>query len=208
MTAKAHYYVVWKGRRSGVFSSWEECRAQVDGYPGAQYKGFAFLREAKQAVKRSYADYVQSNGRTEGQARIVQAALIAESYSVDAACSGSPGRLEYRGVYTPTRKEIFHMGPFPQGTNNIGEFLALVHALNYLKQKKINAPIYSDSRNAIGWVRQKRCKTTLIENKVNAPLFELIRRAEAWLRENNVENPILKWPTHLWGEIPADFGRK
>ena len=62
--------------------------------------------------------------------------IIKESIAVDAACSGNPGNMEYRGVYTKTKEQIFHQGPFPQGTNNIGEFLALVHGLAFFKKRR------------------------------------------------------------------------
>lgn len=42
----------------------------------------------------------------------------------------------------------------------------------------------------------------------NKSVFDLIERAEAWLNANTWQNPILKWDTENWGEIPADFGRK
>ena len=116
--------------------------------------------------------------------------------------------MEYRGVYVATGLEVFRIGPMEQGTNNIGEFLALVHGLALLKKMGNNMPIYSDSRNAMLWVKQKQCKTKLERNAVNAPIFDLIARAEAWLHNNHYDNRIIKWETDQWGEIPADFGRK
>jgi ribonuclease HI len=127
---------------------------------------------------------------------------------VDAACSGSPGPLEYRGLHTDTGKEVFRPGPYANGTNNIGEFLAIVHALAWLKEKARVMPVYSDSETAIAWVKAKRCKTELRRDERNAPLFELIARAKAWLAENPDHSQVLKWDTHAWGEIPADFNRK
>ena len=131
-----------------------------------------------------------------------------ESLAVDAACSGNPGKMEYRGVYLRSREEVFHMGPLEQGTNNVGEFLAIVHGLALMKQKGLSLPIYSDSANAISWIKQKKCKTKLVRNDKNDYIFELIARAEKWLHENSYTNPVYKWETRDWGEIPADFGRK
>jgi ribonuclease HI len=207
------FYVVWKGRQTGVFENWEECKAQVNGYPGAQYKGFNSRPEAKKAFRRAYSDYVhvgpyyrlQPPIRTEPRQT---ARPIDESYSVDAACSRNPGILEYRCVHTRTRREIFRQGPYQNGTNNIGEFLAIVHALALFKRNKISAPVYSDSRIAIGWVKSKKCRTRLARTETNAKLFELIERAEKWLRNNTHNNQVLKWLTKRWGEIPADYGRK
>ena len=129
------------------------------------------------------------------------------AWAVDAACSGNPGPMEYRGVDLNTGRQIFHFGPM-HGTNNIGEFLALVHGLALLKQKGSDLPIYSDSRNAISWVKKKQCKTLLTETAANKPIFDLIQRAEHWLQNNSYTTQILKWETSVWGEIPADFGRK
>jgi len=130
------------------------------------------------------------------------------SIAVDAASSGNPGRMEYRGVDTQTGKLLFHQGPYQQGTNNVGEFLALVHGLAYLKKEGSDRAIYSDSRIAIGWVHKKKCGTKLAPHSSNKILFELIVRAETWLRLNTYSTSILKWETKIWGEIPADFGRK
>ena len=127
--------------------------------------------------------------------------------AVDAACSGNPGKMEYRGVHLPSFQQVFHFGPL-YGTNNIGEFLAIVHALALLKQKGIDMPVYSDSRNAIAWVKQKKCKTKLPRDAKSEPIFQLIDRAERWLHDNTYSTPVLKWETEQWGEIPADFGRK
>jgi ribonuclease HI len=77
-----------------------------------------------------------------------------------------------------------------------------------LKKKGINIPVYSDSSTAIKWVNDKKTKTKLIPSDKNAEIFDLINRAESWLQKNNYSNPLLKWDTKIWGEIPADFGRK
>jgi ribonuclease HI len=130
------------------------------------------------------------------------------SFCVDAACSGSPGPVEFRGVDLRTGKEVFKTGPYEHGTNNVGEFLAIVYALRLLKKQHSSLPIYSDSKTAIGWVKKKCCNTSLVADRMNAALFELIEQAETWLEEHTYSNPILKWDTQAWGEIPADFNRK
>lgn len=130
-----------------------------------------------------------------------------EAIAVDAACSGNPGPMEYRGIYLKTGQVLFHYGPV-HGTNNIGEFLAIVHALALLKQQGKTMPIYSDSRTAMIWVQKRKCKTTLDPTPQNAPLLQLVRRAENWLIQNGVNVPLHKWETEKWGEVPADFGRK
>ncbi|MBU3011224.1 ribonuclease H family protein [Polaribacter vadi] len=210
--AKKKFYVVWKGRKTGVFTSWKVCKAQIDGFDGAQYKSFADLGEAEKAFEGKYEDYKGKNTKKptlSSSEKAKYGSPILESISVDAACAGNPGKMEYRGVFTHSKKEIFRKGPFQKGTNNIGEFLALVHGIALLKSKnKENIPIYSDSRIAMSWIKQKKCKTNLHFDTANKDLLDLIKRAENWLKNNSFKNPILKWETKAWGEIPADFGRK
>ena len=204
---KQKYYVVWKGRRTGIFGTWEECSAQVTGFTGARYKAFGSRAEAEKALRGNYHKYAGRPASSE-KWLFSPAPPDLDSVCVDAACSGSPGRLEYRGVFTRTGREFFREGPFQNGTNNVGEFLAIVHALGWLKRKKDSRPLYSDSDTAITWAKKKACNTTLVPDGTNAVLFELISQAETWLEENKVNNRILKWDTRAWGEIPADFNRK
>ena len=207
MTQKPKFYVVWKGRKIGVFSSWEACAAQVQGFTGAQYKSFTSRRAAEQALRGKYAAHV-GKPVSSGEWLFAPNPPIAGSIVVDAACSGSPGRLEYRGVDLRSGEEVFRQGPYKNGTNNVGEFLAIVHALAMLAGQGSTLPVYSDSDTAIAWVKAKRCNTKLAADATNAPLFELIDRAEDWLAGHTTANPVLKWDTKAWGEIPADFNRK
>ena len=210
--AKQKYYVVWNGVTPGIYTSWTECQLQVKGYDSAKYKSFDNREEAERAFASSPYAYIGKNAKKKTADSptppdTLPAAVIENSLAVDAACSGNPGPMEYRGVHVESRQEIFHFGPM-KGTNNIGEFLALVHGLALLKQKGFDMPIYSDSANAISWVKQKKCKTKLPRTAETEKLFGLIERAEKWLKENKYSTPILKWETKQWGEIPADFGRK
>ena len=211
MAKKQKFYVVWKGKRPGIYESWNDCQAQIKGVKGVQYKSFSSFQEAKKAFNGNYDDY---KGKKKGSERLSPEELLKygepnmHSIAVDAASSGNPGKMEYQGVDTKTKKLLFRQGPFDEGTNNIGEFLAIVHGLAYLHQKKNDRVIYSDSRIAMGWVRKKKCNTKLKPTTKNKTLFELIARAEKWLKTHRYNTPIVKWETKAWGEIPADFGRK
>lgn len=212
MSAPSKYYVVWIGFNPGVYNSWEECKNQVEGWKGSVYKGFATLEEANEAYSSPPELYFEKKSPQKVEPTMkkpneLPAEIIRQAFAVDAACSGNPGQMEYRGVYLGDMEEKFHFGPV-FGTNNIGEFLAIVHALALLNQKGLDWPIYSDSRNAISWIRQKKCKTKLEFNESTAVLFETISRAEKWLAANKYSNRIIKWDTDRLGEIPADFGRK
>ncbi|MCK9180390.1 MAG: ribonuclease H family protein [Bacteroides sp.] len=210
MTKKRKFYVVWIGVEPGIYNSWADCSLQINGYKGAQYKSFDTLKEATEAYNSHPSDYIQKSPPLETHSdnpKILSKEIIENSVCVDAACSGNPGPMEYRGVYTGNNQELFKFGPI-WGTNNIGEFLAIVHALALSKQNKWDMPIYSDSRNAIAWVKNKKCNTKLVKNIKTVAVYELINRAEKWLKNNTYSTQIIKWNTQKWGEIPADFGRK
>ncbi|MEP2237808.1 MAG: ribonuclease H family protein [Maribacter sp.] len=211
MAKKGKFYVVWKGKKPGIFDSWKECKKSIANYAGAEYKSFESFEVAKKAYNGNYADFKGKKKNTSTLSKEELAKIGLPNYhsiSVDAASSGNPGVMEYQGVDTKTGKKLFKQGPFPQGTNNIGEFLALVHGLAFLKERNSDRIIYTDSRTAMSWVRKKKCNTKLTASAKNKNLFELIDRAEDWLKKNKYTTVIVKWETKAWGEIPADFGRK
>lgn len=209
---KKKYYTVWKGHRTGVFDSWNTCKAQIKDYEGAQYKSFTTFDAAKEALNGNYFNYIGKNKSFKSELSAAQLKKIGlpnyNSISVDAASSGNPGIMEYRGVDTKSKKQLFIQGPFAQGTNNIGEFLALVHGLSFLKKHDSERIIYTDSRTAMSWVSKKTCNSKLERNAKNKPVYDLVERAVTWLKENEYKTTIVKWETKAWGEIPADFGRK
>ena len=202
---KQKYYVVWAGHAPGIYTSWEACKEQIEGFAGAKYRSFPSMESAEAAMKagpeaksgREYLHHLDED---------IKPAL--NSICVDAACKGNPGIMEYRGVLTDGAVELFKVGPFPDGNNNTGEFLALVHALAWLKKQKSDFIVYSDSGTAMAWVGGGKARTKLERTPKNKKVFELLARAEKWLAENPKRNEVRKWDTRLWGEIPADFGRK
>ena len=211
---KAKFYVVWQGRESGIYDSWAACEAQVKGV-AAKYKGFATREEAEAALAASPEDYITRKSTAKRSTGTLSADLQPSDLSpqfpalaVDAACSGNPGLMEFRGVIADTATQVFHRGPYQAGTNNIGEFLAIVLGLAYLKKHNLPWALYSDSKTAISWVRQKKCKTNIQWTAHNQDLLQAVLAAEKWLQDNTWTTSIYKWNTEQWGEIPADFGRK
>lgn len=226
MAKKQKYYVVWQGKQPGIYTDWDTCREQVQGVQGAQYKGFDTMAEAEAAIKLPYGSvvrvenaerraesgkstvlFIDNDGMTAIRPDAQPPLPVLDALAVDAACSGNPGIMEYQGIYIPTRTRVFHYQA-PKGTNNIGEFLAIVHGLSYLKKHHLDQIIYSDSVNAMSWVHQKVCKSKLPDDASTAELWDFVHRAEQWLRSNTYTTEIRKWDTDRWGEIPADFGRK
>jgi ribonuclease HI len=213
--AKQKYYVVWEGKKPGVYPSWDECQKQVNGYAKAKYKSYDSLERAEVALKEGWQENWGKGKETKSNHKQQQPVLFSsqedidyDSISVDVGTKGNPGPIEYKGVDTKTGEVIFYVGPIENGTNNLGEFIAIVHALGYLKQRESNKTVYTDSRTALSWIRNKKVASTLIRNESTKKVWDLTDRAVNWLKTNTYENKILKWNTEEWGEIKADFGRK
>ena len=208
---KRKFYVVWAGHHPGVYETWMECKHQIDGFNGAVYKSFPTKELAETAFADNPKNYLGQDMRPAAMTDLEKKMIgmpILDSIAVDAACSGNPGDLEFRGVHVKTGKVLFQRGVYPNGTVNIGEFLALVLGLIYLNKNNLTIPIYTDSQTAISWVRNKRARTKLEHTPENEELFLMIQKAENWLNTNTFNNKILKWETAYWGEIPADYNRK
>lgn len=234
--AKQKYYVVWAGRKPGVYTSWADCQEQINQFQDAKYKSYESQREAEaaykegwkahwgqgrkrnqqadgskitpqDAVRQSQSSPANAKQRRRGNSR-PQTEIDFDSISVDVGTRGNPGPVEYKGVDTRTGEVIFEHGPIQKGTNNLGEFLAIVHALAYLKKLGSNKTIYSDSVNAMKWVKQKSVSTTLKRDESTEEMWNLVDRAVEWLNSNTYSNQVLKWETESWGEIKADYGRK
>jgi ribonuclease HI len=209
---KQYYYVIWQGHHPGIYESWDQAQKAIAGYPRALYKTFGSKQLAERAFKEGPENYREGDFK---KTKDLDPQLLDKignpielSLCVDAACNGK-GDMEYQGVWTFSRDQVFKVGPYKKGSNNIGEFLALVHALAYLNQQRDEKfkmmPVYSDSKIAMGWIRAKKCFT---KKNPSPEVQQLIHRAEKWLADNYFKNPLLKWETKAWGEIPADFGRK
>jgi len=203
---------VWNGVTPGIYDNWTDCKMQIQGYPAAKYKSFKTYEEAEDAfvagANASISTKTYSTDKNQDYKNYLSE-IDLPSISVDAACSGNPGIVEYQGVDTESKIVFFKKGPFNKGTNNLGEFLALIHALAYLKEKgNATMTVYSDSRTAMSWLRNKKVKTTFFNKHKNDALLKVLNRAIKWMQNNPEYNPVKKWNTKKWGEIPADFGRK
>ena len=220
MAQKQKYYVVWNGQEPGIYNTWTDCQAQTKGYANAKYKSFSTLQEAQTAYEEGAPTYIFKASKKKKMVQVANPPsdrtdtvlplpreVEANAIAVDAACSGNPGPMEYRGVDLRTGQEVFHLGPL-YGTNNIGEFLAIVHAVSKLTQEGKIMTVYSDSRNGILWFKNHQCKTKLKRNARTEKVLNLVTRAEKWLTQNTYNIQVKKWNTNKWGEIPADFGRK
>jgi len=204
---KKIFYVVWQGFEPGIYTDWSTAQKQIAGFKKPKFKAFGSKQMAEEALENGPEKYA---GRSFKKTKDMSPEDIKKfgypnelSFCVDAACNDK-GDMEYRGVFTVSGDEVFRIGPYKNGSNNVGEFLAIVHALAWLKKERSDLMIYSDSKYAMRWVENKRANTKATSTEI----LNLVRRAEIWLRENEYPNKIVKWQTKFWGEIPADFGRK
>lgn len=214
------YYVVFKGFNPGVYDNWDEVKLQTNGYPDAVFKGYSTSEEAAEAY-RNYSGTEDRNelfrlisvgnekkDKEKGTTISDNPEIDHDAWAVDASCLGNPGKMEYRGVDLKTGKVIFQVGPFEDATNNIGEYLALVHAMALMAKKGEYHNIYSDSLTALSWWKNRKIKTKLRQTQNNARIFELLARASVWVNTHQFPAKVIKWQTERWGEIPADYGRK
>lgn len=215
--ASVKYYVVWVGHKPGIYHTWADCQSQTKGYPQARFKSYETEAEARQALEKGWQKSLNFSGGKGGTAApstskpaspVSVPEVDYDSISVDVGCSGNPGIVEYKGVDTKTGEIIFYQGPISKGTNNLGEFLAIVHGLAYLQKQGSNKTIYTDSVTALSWIRKKEVSTNLVRDASTEEIWTLVDRALKWLRSNSYANKIVKWDTKKWGEIKADFGRK
>ncbi|MDE6754677.1 MAG: ribonuclease H family protein [Muribaculaceae bacterium] len=215
------YYVVFNGRNPGVYDDWNDAREQIENFNGARYKGYASSAEATEAYRKSFGKVDDADlGRFLAASNshplpkpgehdyMTNPEVDLDAWAVDASCLGNPGKMEYQGVELMSGRTLFRVGPFDDATNNIGEFLAIVHAMALMHQQGKFHNIYSDSVSGMAWVRNRKVKTQLASTPRNGKVFELMARAIAWLNTHQFPAKVLKWQTDRWGEIPADFGRK
>lgn len=203
MAKPSKCYVVWVGRKPGLYHSWSAAEQQIKGYAGARYKSFTSEDLARRSLAAGRDLAAVPTGEQADYPK-------QEALCVDAAWNSVHKQMEYQGVWLVSGEHLFHQGPFAHGTNNIGEFLAVVHAMAWLRQRDdLTTAIYTDSRTAMAWVKKGKANSqSLALGVISLELQQLIARAERWLAEHPKRNPLLKWETKLWGEIPADFGRK
>lgn len=204
-------YVVWKGKKPGIYNSWPECQAQVNGFSGAKYKSFP--ASIAQAAFKAGPDFDPNNPNAHktSKATSTKGVPTHECLTVDAAYGSKTTIMEWRGVMNVSRKEFFRSRPFKGGSNNIGEFLALVDGIRFLRENNLtHLEIYTDSQTALAWIRSGKCNTTIDSRTLEAEVIERIKDAEAYLKQRSLRDiKIKKWDTPKWGiEIPADFGRK
>jgi ribonuclease HI len=128
------FYVVWAGRKTGVFTEWATTQAQVDKFPGAKFKSFATRAEAVQAFEtgapRPTGRRPASEKRSAPRLEVHTASVGLQIYC-DGACEPNPGNAGSGiAVYRDGSVVQLWYGLYnPNGTNNTAELNALHQAL-------------------------------------------------------------------------------
>ena len=207
------YYVVRKGKKTWIFTSWNEVQPLVSGFPDAKFKSFDSREDAERWFASSREKFYGQPSLSLWQKWLENKSLVVpfevNALAVDASSLGNPGILERRGVHVATGKEVFRH-KVERWTNNVGEFLALVEGITIMQDSSLVEKfqvLYSDSKIAMSWVQEGKCKSTLRVQEPDLPVWKLVAEAEQQLLMLK-PIPILKWETSEWGEISADFGRK
>lgn len=176
------YYVVWKGRETGIFTTWAQCKAQVDKFAGAQYKSFPLLSEAESAFGHKISTHSSvaktPNKSTESKKTPLSQVQITEmlfdvKIFTDGASVPNPGEAGAGiAVYENNKLTELWYGIYQTlGTNNTAELNALnqsfILATEKIK-KGYSVAIYCDSTYAIqsitkwaeGWSKKGWTKTS------------------------------------------------
>ncbi len=206
------YYVVWKGKQTWVFSSWNQVQPLISWFSDAKFKSFETREDAEHAFVLSREDFYGQSSLSLWKKwqndKTIDVPFCIDAVAVDAACAWNPGILERRGVEVADGNEIFSFR-IEKGTNNVGEFLAIVSWFQRIFSSDSDFFIYSDSKIAINWVKERKCKSLLRIESPSLPVWKFVQEAEEWLKTHEIDfSHLLKRRTSEWGEIPADFGRK
>ena len=168
MTKKKKFYAVARGRRPGVYTAWfgaNGAEAQVSGYPGARYKGFATRREAESFIESggaSTADREKSNRGPSKQNRRDPVGDRPADGTValytDGGALGNPGPGGYGVVLIKGDERTELSGGFRCTTNNRMELMACIVGLAALAEPS-RVTLTSDSKYVVdavtkGWARR------------------------------------------------------
>ncbi|MFC3149787.1 viroplasmin family protein [Litoribrevibacter euphylliae] len=165
------FYVVWKGRKPGIYTDWNSCKAQVDQFPGARYKSFKTKGEAEAAYKggSSVSSSSSSAKKPAGNshkssvktysAQEVEAVAAHTKIFTDGGCEPNPGEAGSGiAVYRANQIAELWYGLYnPMGTNNTAELNALHQALIMAEQEvaqEHSVAIFCDSKYSIQCITQ------------------------------------------------------
>jgi ribonuclease HI len=197
--AKQKFYTVWVGRNTGVFDTWEQCKAQIHEFPKAKYKSFGTKNLAEEAFANA-AEYINEANQNETESpEPIAESICVHSYAI------SQNIIGYAGYHTSAGDNYFKFENIETNHIHLADFVGLVHALAYCKEKSLALPIYSNSQNAINAIETININRLQINpNTISQQAQNLINRAIQFLQNNTYINPILAWQTKNWGVMQSN----
>ncbi len=166
------YYAVKNGRKIGIFTSWDECRAQVDGYSGAEYKSFPNEKDAKAYL--GIGEQESFDFMTDGLVR----AYVDGSFNIE-TCEFSFGAVLFVGGETLTFSEKFDDPELATMRNVAGEIKGAEFVLKLCRERGIGAvEIYYDYEGIPAWA-EGRWKTNKNGTIAYKKLFDEISKSVA-----------------------------
>jgi len=164
------FYVVWKGAKTGVFSTWSEVQNHTQGRSDAQFMGFPSKEEAEAAfastytkalMKRSLANKSTTSSTTTTK-KVASPKLAPSTDKItaeiqiycDGACSPNPGKSGTGlALYQQGKINSLYYGLYQaNGTNNTAELNGLLYAFKLAKKYLPNVEqvqVLSDSKYSI-----------------------------------------------------------
>ena len=165
MGSKKKYYAVKAGHKPGIYETWDECKKNVDGYPGAQYKSFKTLKEAEDFLVTGYV-YKERDTRTLEEVLEARAQEEKEDGSASEAVAYVDGSFNSETEEYSYGMVIYHGGnvfedsmcfnnPDMVSLRNIaGEIEGSMHAISYCLEHGIKSvDIYYDYIGIEKWAK-------------------------------------------------------
>ncbi len=152
--AKQKYYAVRVGQTPGIFRTWDECKASVNGYPKAQYKSFSTEDEAKRYLNGEDVSNTKAKTKTAPKAL----ANLPENYAfTDGSFCEETNRYGYGGylIANGTRHLIEGSGQEPGATKQrqiVGEIHGVMAAIRLAETLNLkDLTVFYDYNGIQGW---------------------------------------------------------
>ena len=156
---KKKIYAVRKGKITGIFYSWDECSASVNGYPGAEYKSFTTKEEANDYLGNSFTAQIEEEKKDQKNTSSSSTESTLTAY-VDGSFDPSIGKYAFGCILLTPEGEIIREsgnGQDPESLairNVAGEMLGAMYAVQWaINHGYPSLTIYYDYEGIAKWAQ-------------------------------------------------------